>query len=164
MARDHPPHHRITLDKYRRPVAVQSFTLNITTVQGFETFIASLTNKSFCKEKEGTGVDLVLSCVDNYEARMVVNQVVTMVKHKTITLFFKRTNEEQQVEGNDDEIQESKRQNGSTSEPVTIFKNRLRNKMSDENLANSMVIYIEKEIANKFDSESIIEEFKGLKA
>ncbi|PWA63412.1 hypothetical protein CTI12_AA161560 [Artemisia annua] len=35
--------------------------------------------------------------------------------------------------------------------------------MSDENLANSMVIYIEKEIADKFDAESIIEEFKGLK-
>ncbi|PWA82314.1 hypothetical protein CTI12_AA176180 [Artemisia annua] len=47
---------------------------------------------------------------------------------------------------------------------MKIFKNRLRNKMSDENLANSMVIYIEKEIADKFDSESIIEEFKGLKA
>ncbi|PWA44717.1 hypothetical protein CTI12_AA524310 [Artemisia annua] len=46
---------------------------------------------------------------------------------------------------------------------MKIFKNRLRNKMSDENLANSMVIYIEKEIADKFDSESIIEEFKGLK-
>ncbi|PWA48476.1 hypothetical protein CTI12_AA490610 [Artemisia annua] len=103
-----------------------------------------------------------------------------MVKNKTITSFFKRTNEEQQVEGIDDEIQESKRQKGSTSEPVIspvstattergfsemkIFKNRLRNKMSDENLANSMVIYIEKEIADKFDSESIIEEFKGLKA
>ncbi|PWA95037.1 zinc finger MYM-type protein 1 [Artemisia annua] len=47
---------------------------------------------------------------------------------------------------------------------MKIFKNRLRNKMSDENLANSMVIYIEKEIVDKFDSESIIEEFKGLKA
>lgn len=46
---------------------------------------------------------------------------------------------------------------------MKIFKNRLRNKMSDDNLANSMVIYIEKEIADKFDSESIIEEFKGLK-
>ncbi|PWA39514.1 zinc finger MYM-type protein 1 [Artemisia annua] len=46
---------------------------------------------------------------------------------------------------------------------MKIFKNRLRNKMSDENLANSMVIYIEKETADKFDSESIIEEFKGLK-
>ncbi|PWA44518.1 RNA-directed DNA polymerase, eukaryota, Reverse transcriptase zinc-binding domain protein [Artemisia annua] len=41
-----------------------------------------------------------------------------MVKNKTITSFFKRTNEEQQVEGIDDEIQESKRQKGSTSEPV----------------------------------------------
>ena len=41
-----------------------------------------------------------------------------MVKNKTITSFFKRKNEEQQVEGIDDEIQESKRQKGSTSEPV----------------------------------------------
>ncbi|PWA28524.1 hypothetical protein CTI12_AA627260 [Artemisia annua] len=40
---------------------------------------------------------------------------------------------------------------------MKIFKNRLRNKMSDENLANSMVIYIEKEIADKFDSESKIQ-------
>ncbi|GJY16389.1 ubiquitin-like modifier-activating enzyme 5 [Tanacetum coccineum] len=68
------------VDRYCKYVAAvvyslpPCFTLNITTVQGFETFIASLTNKSFCKEKEGTGVDLVLSCVDNYEARMVVNQ------------------------------------------------------------------------------------------
>lgn len=63
-----------TLSEINPDVVLESFTLNITTVQGFETFIASLTNKSFCKEKEGTGVDLVLSCVDNYEARMVVNQ------------------------------------------------------------------------------------------
>lgn len=41
-----------------------------------------------------------------------------MVKNKTITSFFKRKNEEQQVEGIDDEIQESKHQKGSTSEPV----------------------------------------------
>ncbi|KAL6532256.1 hypothetical protein OROGR_011978 [Orobanche gracilis] len=46
---------------------------------------------------------------------------------------------------------------------MKIFKNRLRNKMSDDNLANSMVIYIEKEIANMFDADSIIEEFKDLK-
>lgn len=49
--------------------------MNITTVQGFETFTSSLKNKSFCPTKEGSGVDLVLSCVDNYEARMAVNQV-----------------------------------------------------------------------------------------
>lgn len=50
--------------------------LNITTVEGFETFMSSLKNKSFRPNKEGTGVDLVLSCVDNYEARMAVNQVL----------------------------------------------------------------------------------------
>lgn len=49
--------------------------MNITTVQGFETFMSSLRNKSFRPSKEGNGVDLVLSCVDNYEARMAVNQV-----------------------------------------------------------------------------------------
>ncbi|KAI3673604.1 hypothetical protein L6452_39727 [Arctium lappa] len=63
-----------TLSEINPDVVLESFTLNITTVQGFETFIASLKNKSFRQEKEGTGVDLVLSCVDNYEARMVVNQ------------------------------------------------------------------------------------------
>ncbi|XP_007037983.2 PREDICTED: ubiquitin-like modifier-activating enzyme 5 isoform X1 [Theobroma cacao] len=55
-------------------VVLESYTLNITTVQGFETFMSSLRNKTFCPSKEGSGVDLVLSCVDNYEARMVVNQ------------------------------------------------------------------------------------------
>ena len=44
-------------------------------MEGFETFMCSLKNKTFRPEKEGNGVDLVLSCVDNYEARMVVNQV-----------------------------------------------------------------------------------------
>ncbi|XP_021971676.2 zinc finger MYM-type protein 1-like [Helianthus annuus] len=46
---------------------------------------------------------------------------------------------------------------------MKIFKNRLRNKMADEYLTNSLVIYIEKEIDNKFDSEDIIDEFKNLK-
>lgn len=59
---------------------VQSYTLNITTLQGFETFMLSLENKTFCPSKEGIGVDLVLSCVDNYEARMVVNQVRVILR------------------------------------------------------------------------------------
>ncbi|ESR50076.1 hypothetical protein CICLE_v10031478mg [Citrus x clementina] len=60
--------------KCTRRYRFSSFTLNITTVQGFETFMSSLRNKSFRPSKEGSGVDLVLSCVDNYEARMAVNQ------------------------------------------------------------------------------------------
>ncbi|KAG8381962.1 hypothetical protein BUALT_Bualt05G0027100 [Buddleja alternifolia] len=63
-----------TLSDINPDVVLESYTLNITTVQGFETFMSSLTNKSFRPDKEGCGVDLVLSCVDNYEARMVVNQ------------------------------------------------------------------------------------------
>ncbi|KFK42871.1 hypothetical protein AALP_AA1G049700 [Arabis alpina] len=63
-----------TLSEINPDVVLESFTMNITTVQGFETFTSSLTNKSFCPSKEGNGVDLVLSCVDNYEARMAVNQ------------------------------------------------------------------------------------------
>ncbi|KAI5676574.1 hypothetical protein M9H77_07524 [Catharanthus roseus] len=63
-----------TLSDINPDVVLESYTLNITTVQGFETFTSSLRNKSFSPNKEGSGVALVLSCVDNYEARMVVNQ------------------------------------------------------------------------------------------
>ncbi|KAL5543921.1 hypothetical protein UlMin_007705 [Ulmus minor] len=63
-----------TLSDINPDVVLESFTLNITTVQGFDTFMSSLKNKSFRPHKEGSGVDLVLSCVDNYEARMAVNQ------------------------------------------------------------------------------------------
>ncbi|KAL3506921.1 hypothetical protein ACH5RR_032303 [Cinchona calisaya] len=63
-----------TLSDINPDVVFESYTMNITTIQGFETFMSSLQNKSFNPNKEGSGVDLVLSCVDNYEARMVVNQ------------------------------------------------------------------------------------------
>ncbi|XP_022994401.1 ubiquitin-like modifier-activating enzyme 5 [Cucurbita maxima] len=63
-----------TLVDINPDVVLESYTLNITTVQGFETFMSSLRNKSFSPAKAGSGVDLVLSCVDNYEARMAVNQ------------------------------------------------------------------------------------------
>ncbi|KAL6953918.1 hypothetical protein U1Q18_043803 [Sarracenia purpurea var. burkii] len=63
-----------TLSDINPDVVLESYTLNITTLQGFETFTSSLRNKTFRPSKEGSGVDLVLSCVDNYEARMVVNQ------------------------------------------------------------------------------------------
>ncbi|XVF08701.1 hypothetical protein REPUB_Repub07fG0026100 [Reevesia pubescens] len=71
-----------TLSDINPDVVLESYTLNITTVQGFETFMSSLKNKTFRPSKEGSGVDLVLSCVDNYEARMVVNQACN-------ELFFK---------------------------------------------------------------------------
>ncbi|KAK1294546.1 Ubiquitin-like modifier-activating enzyme 5 [Acorus calamus] len=65
-----------TLKDINPDVVLESYSLNITTVKGFEVFMESLTNKNF----HGSGVDLVLSCVDNYEARMVVNQACNELK------------------------------------------------------------------------------------
>lgn len=62
--------------------------MNITTVEGFETFMSSLKKKTFCPNKEGSGVNLVLSCVDNYEARMVVNQVKFVITIHFIMCFM----------------------------------------------------------------------------
>ena len=42
---------------------------------------------------------------------------------------------------------------------MKIVKNDLRNKMGDEFLANCMVVYIERDIAESFDTDSIIEDF-----
>ena len=44
--------------------------MNITTLKGFDEFKASV-----CDDQGRSRVDLVLSCVDNYEARMTINQV-----------------------------------------------------------------------------------------
>lgn len=57
-------------------------------MKGFETFMESLTNKNFRSNMHGSGVDLVLSCVDNYEARMVVNQVIATTITKYICFIF----------------------------------------------------------------------------
>ncbi|KAL6503918.1 hypothetical protein OROGR_025841 [Orobanche gracilis] len=46
---------------------------------------------------------------------------------------------------------------------MKIVKTRLRNKMEDDFLASSLLMYIEKEIAKKFDVESIIDEFDDMK-
>lgn len=61
-----------TLTGINPDVALEAFTMNITTLAGFEAFKRSLS--------DGAGrsrVDLVLSCVDNYEARMTINQVAS---------------------------------------------------------------------------------------
>jgi len=46
---------------------------------------------------------------------------------------------------------------------MKIIKNKLRNKMEAEFLASTMIIYIERDIATSFSSDSIIEDFKLLK-
>ncbi|GJP47970.1 hypothetical protein CLOM_g7136 [Closterium sp. NIES-68] len=66
-----------TLKGINPDVGLESYTINITTVEGFERFTASLTHPS---DRSKSRVDLVLSCVDNYEARMVVNQACNELK------------------------------------------------------------------------------------
>jgi len=46
---------------------------------------------------------------------------------------------------------------------MKIIKNGLRNKMKPEFLASSMMVYIERDIATSFKTDSIIEDFKSLK-
>ena len=65
-----------TLTGINPDVAIESYAANITTVDGFRDFVASLEGEGATTDAgwRGRRVDLVLSCVDNYEARMVVNQ------------------------------------------------------------------------------------------
>lgn len=65
-----------TLGHINPDVALESYTMNITTVQGFDAFKASITDPATGKSR----VDLVLSCVDNYEARITINQVWQVVQ------------------------------------------------------------------------------------
>ena len=46
---------------------------------------------------------------------------------------------------------------------IRIVKTRLRNKMEDDFLTNSLIMYIEREIAEKLSIYSIIDDFRDLK-
>jgi hypothetical protein len=46
---------------------------------------------------------------------------------------------------------------------MNIIKNKLRNKIADEFLSDSLLVYIEKEIAEAIDVESIVNDFRDMK-
>ena len=46
---------------------------------------------------------------------------------------------------------------------MKIVKTRLRNRMEDDFLADSLVLYIERELAETFSSDSILDEFVDLR-
>lgn len=52
-------------------VKIETFNMNITTVEGFRKFRTSLT----CTDTGESRVKLLLSCVDNYEARVHINRI-----------------------------------------------------------------------------------------
>lgn len=62
-----------TLAGINPDVALESYTMNITTLEGFDAFKATLVAPG--SGGAASRVDLMLSCVDNYEARMTINQV-----------------------------------------------------------------------------------------
>ncbi|XP_055485615.1 ubiquitin-like modifier-activating enzyme 5 [Psammomys obesus] len=59
-----------TLRNINPDVLFEVHNYNITTVENFEHFMFRIRNGGL---EEGTPVDLVLSCVDNFEARMAIN-------------------------------------------------------------------------------------------
>jgi hypothetical protein len=46
---------------------------------------------------------------------------------------------------------------------MKVIKTRLCNKMDDEFLANSLVVYIEREISESFNSDLILDDFVSLR-
>eukprot|EP01137_Pigoraptor_chileana_P005311 Opistho-2@48229 len=59
-----------TLQDINPDVAIDAYNYNITTVENFDHFMNLIKTGSL----SGGSVDLVLSCVDNFEARMAINQ------------------------------------------------------------------------------------------
>lgn len=58
-----------TLININPDVAIETHNFNITTVDNFTVFLDRISNGAL----KGGPVDLVLSCVDNFEARMAIN-------------------------------------------------------------------------------------------
>ena len=63
-----------------------------------------------------------------------------------------------------------KRKNIDNSQPteqtfsaMKIIKTRLRNRMEDDFFANDLIVYIEKEIAERFTIDMIIDDFYSMK-
>ena len=69
-----------TLKDINPDVEFEVFNYNITTVENFDHFMSKITNGGI----NGKSVDLVLSCVDNYEARMAVNTACNELGQKWI--------------------------------------------------------------------------------
>lgn len=59
-----------TLNYINPDVQIETYNYNITTVENFNSFLRTISESGMVK---GQPVDLVLSCVDNFEARMTIN-------------------------------------------------------------------------------------------
>lgn len=62
---------KVTLTEINPDVEFETYTYNITSSEHFDHFLDRIQNGGI---KPNTRVDLVLGCVDNFEARMAINQ------------------------------------------------------------------------------------------
>ncbi|GBP76898.1 Ubiquitin-like modifier-activating enzyme 5 [Eumeta japonica] len=67
-----------TLQNINPDVAIDAYNYNITTVENFQKFMDTIRTGSLT----GGPVDLVLSCVDNFEARMAINTACNELNQK----------------------------------------------------------------------------------
>ena len=77
-----------------------------------------------------------------------------MNKIRRIDSFF-----EKEKEKNIDNSQPTER----AFSAITIVKTRLRNRMEDDFLANYLIVYVEKEIVERFTIDMIIDDFYYMK-
>jgi len=64
-----------TLQSINPDVEIEIFNYNITTVDNYDDFVSRLEKGS----KTGGRIDLLLSCVDNFEARMTINNACNAI-------------------------------------------------------------------------------------
>lgn len=65
-----------TLSFINPDVRIETHNYNITTVENFDNFLSTISESGLV---QGERVDLVLSCVDNFEARMAINSACNEV-------------------------------------------------------------------------------------
>ena len=67
-----------TLASINPDTEIETYNINITTVDGFNTFKSSLADQATGNSR----VSLLLSCVDNYEARIHINRACLQLKQQ----------------------------------------------------------------------------------
>ena len=66
---------RVTLEKINPDVIIEGYSYNIVTNENYDRFVDKINTGGI----NGDRVDIILSCVDNYGARMTINKVCNML-------------------------------------------------------------------------------------
>jgi ubiquitin-like modifier-activating enzyme 5 len=66
---------RLSLEKINPDVLIEGYSYNITSNEHFDKFVTKIESGGI----DGNRVNMILSCVDNYSARMCINKVCNML-------------------------------------------------------------------------------------